>query len=131
MIFVDTSGLMCFMNASESFHPEAVRWFNSGRRLLTHNYVLSEFVALAHSRRMPRRRSLEFVRDLRTSHAVEVFFIDEAFHDRSLVFLEARLDKSWSLCDAAAIVLMGDRRISDVLTTDHHFDQAGLGRLLR
>jgi predicted nucleic acid-binding protein len=44
--------------------------------------------------------------------------------------VEARADKSYSLCDALSFVLMRDRSIQQALTTDRHFTQEGFGRLL-
>jgi predicted nucleic acid-binding protein len=44
--------------------------------------------------------------------------------------LEARLDKSYSLCDAVSFVLMRQRGLHDALTTDRHFEQEGFRRLL-
>jgi predicted nucleic acid-binding protein len=44
--------------------------------------------------------------------------------------LQSRLDKDWSLCDAVSFVLMQQRGVTEALTTDHHFEQAGFVRLL-
>lgn len=45
--------------------------------------------------------------------------------------LRERLDKEWGLTDRVSIVVMRDRGLSDALTTDEHFCQAGFRPLLR
>ena len=62
---------------------------------------------------------------------VEVVWVDEALHRRAQAYLEQRLDKRYSLCDAVSFMLMQERGLWDALTTDHHFEQAGLQTLLR
>jgi predicted nucleic acid-binding protein len=42
----------------------------------------------------------------------------------------SRPDKEWSLTDCISIVLMQKERIEEVFTSDHHFEQAGFGKLL-
>src|SRR5437016_2842444 len=74
--------------------------------VLTHNYILAEFVALAEARHLPRERSLEFVADLQDNAAVTVVYVDEARNREALAFLRRRLDKAWSLCDAVSFLLM-------------------------
>ena len=41
-----------------------------------------------------------------------------------------RADKTYSLCDAVSFVLMRQRRMTEALTTDRHFEQEGFVRLL-
>jgi len=41
------------------------------------------------------------------------------------------MDKEWGLTDCISFVVMKDRKLTDVLTTDHHFEQAGFKSLLR
>lgn len=40
------------------------------------------------------------------------------------------MDKNYSLCDAVSFILMRERGFTDALTTDKHFEQEGLVRLL-
>ena len=40
-------------------------------------------------------------------------------------------DKEWSLVDCASILLMKERTIKEVLSFDHHFEQAQLTTLMR
>jgi predicted nucleic acid-binding protein len=49
---------------------------------------------------------------------------------RSLALYKARLDKGYSLTDCSSMLLMRDRRLSDALTTDRHFEQEGFIALL-
>jgi predicted nucleic acid-binding protein len=98
---------------------------------LTHDYVLAEFVTLAHARGAPRAGALAFVADLLDSPTVEVVWVDESLHRDALALLQAQLDKTYSLCDAVSFVLMRKEGITDALTTDHHFEQAGFVRLLK
>lgn len=37
----------------------------------------------------------------------------------------SRADKAWSLTDCISFSVMTERRLSDALTADHHFEQAG------
>jgi predicted nucleic acid-binding protein len=73
---------------------------------------------------------LDFVDKLQQNPLVEVVYVDEALHQSALEFLRKRLDKTWSLCDAVSFLLMQQRDITEALTTDHHFEQAGFVRLL-
>ncbi len=130
MIFLDTSGLLCLLHAAELQHAQAVALYNAARFRLTHNYVLAEFVALATARGFPRRTTLEFVSDVGRSPEITVVYVDRVLHRAAMFLLESRLDKIWSLCDAVNFVVMQAHDLKDALTTDRHFEQAGLVRLL-
>ncbi len=57
--------------------------------------------------------------------------IDETLIEKAIVLYEARPDKAWGLVDCASFVVMTEQGIRTAMTSDHHFDQAGLQRLLR
>lgn len=129
-MFIDTSGLMCLFDVRDRRHDSAVKYFDSTTTHLTHNYVLAEFIALAIARRAPRLAALQFVEAISSGLEVEVVWVSSDLHERAMQLLLDRTDKAWSLCDAASFIVMGDRQVTDALTTDHHFEQSGFIRLL-
>ena len=56
--------------------------------------------------------------------------IDEKLDGQAWKLFEDRLDKTWSLVDCASFVVMEERGLTEALTTDRHFKQAGFVRLL-
>ena len=130
-MLLDTSGLFCYHHRDELQHADAVRHFNSAPLKVTHSYVLAELVPLCQARGLPRTLSLAFAADLLNNPDIAFVWVDEATHRSALELLEARLDKTYSLCDAVSFVLMRQYEITDALTTDRHFEQEGFVRLLR
>jgi uncharacterized protein len=53
-----------------------------------------------------------------------------ALHRDGLALLQARPEKSYSLCDAVSFVVMRNSTIGKALTTDRHFAQEGFVKLL-
>jgi len=129
-MLLDTSGLLCLIDKREPQQERAIELYDRATIRLTHNYILAELVALGNSRRVPREAVLEFSNRLSSDNEVELVWIDETLHGRALDLLIARPDKTYSLCDAVSFVLMRERGETEALTTDRHFEQEGLIRLL-
>lgn len=51
--------------------------------------------------------------------------------DAALDLYSRRLDKGWSFTDCLSFLVMQRYGITDALTSDHHFEQAGFTALLR
>jgi uncharacterized protein len=130
-MFLDTSGLLCLHDSRNALHEVAIQAMRSADRFFTHNYVLAELVALANVRNLPRRPTLDYLRDLLGNPSIEVLWIDESIHLAGLDLLYRRADKSYSLCDAVSFLQMREHGLSEALTTDHHFEQEGFMRLLK
>ena len=56
---------------------------------------------------------------------------DQAMFDRGLDLYRERLDKNWSLTDCISFVIMRDESLTDALTADVNFVQAGFRALMR
>jgi predicted nucleic acid-binding protein len=95
-MFLDTSGLLALHNKRETTHGRAVQIYRSSRSYLTQNYVLAEFVALAHVRRLPRVPAVETVRDLIDQPNITVVWVDRTLHQAAVEFLLRRPDKAYS-----------------------------------
>ena len=129
-MLLDTSGLLCLLHRAEPFHAQAVAAYKAAAARLTHSYVLAEFVALAQARGLPRTAVLAYLDDLLEDSAIDLGWVDEALHREGVALLHARLDKTYSLCDAVSFMLMRRRGLDEALTTDRHFEQEGFRRLL-
>ena len=93
---------------------------------------MTELVALLTSPiRMPRPTIIELIEGLKSSPQIEIVHIDEGIDQETWQLFRLRADKQWSWVDCASFMVMKQRGIQEALTTDHHFEQAGLIRLLK
>lgn len=129
-MFLDTSGLLCLLNQLEPKHQQARELFASARTYLVHDHILTELVALAHSRSFARKPTLELIEFLLATPKVTTMFVDRDLLLQAISLLEARPDTTYSLCDAVSFVLMRQQDETDALTSDKHFEQEGFRRLL-
>jgi len=51
--------------------------------------------------------------------------------ERGVELYRQRSDKDWSLTDCISFVVMADEKITEALTGDRHFEQAGFYALLK
>jgi predicted nucleic acid-binding protein len=81
----------------------------------------------------PRNRPLaaQLRQLVRSSPFIRVVPADEELFQAGFDFFEARTDKEWSLTDCISFVVMERERLSDALTGDHHFEQAGFKALMK
>ena len=134
-LFIDTSGWAYYLDRSDPLHMKAVTIVQSAvlqrHHLVTTNYVITELVALLSSRfHLPRKEVIKAVNALKSDTVVEIVHIDVSMDNEAWKLLEKRIDKEWSLVDASSFVVMKQFGVTEALTTDHHFTQAGFIKLL-
>ena len=61
---------------------------------------------------------------------VEIVPASDDLCRRALEMYRDRLDKEWGLIDCMSFVVMSDQGLTDALTADNHFRQAGFRALL-
>ncbi|MCG3130835.1 MAG: hypothetical protein FLDDKLPJ_01608 [Phycisphaerae bacterium] len=129
--FVDTSFLIACVLVKDVWHARAIAWQRrTVGRLVTTEYVLMEFVD-ALSQPPVRRSALAAVGLLRRQPAVGVLTASTALMDEGLALYAQSADKAWSLTDCISFSVMRREGLSDALTSDRHFEQAGFRALLR
>jgi hypothetical protein len=62
---------------------------------------------------------------------MKIVSVDTVLLKRGLTLYQERKDKSWGLTDCISFIVMGDQQLTDALTADIHFVQAGFRALLR
>lgn len=130
-LFADTSYLLALVNAKDELHLLAVDSTpDIAGRIVTTAWVLTELVD-ALSRPPTRPLAVELVRKCEADPRVEIVPPSQQLFDAGLVLFARRQDKHWSLTDCISFVAMRQRGLTDALTADHHFQQAGFNVLLK
>ncbi|MGV2826670.1 type II toxin-antitoxin system VapC family toxin [Myxosarcina sp. GI1(2024)] len=105
---------------------------DQGDKLITTNYVLSELFALFISPlNIPRYKAIAFIDSVKNRPMLKSFIINIKMDFEAWQLLSQRQDKNWSLVDCSGFVIMNHRQVTEALTTDRHFEQAGFVRLLK
>lgn len=89
----------------------------------------NDFPLLTSHYHLPRFQVIRAINTIKSHHAVEVVHVEQVIDKEAWGLLEKYLDKEWSLVDASSFVIMRRFGISQALTGDHHFEQAGFIRL--
>jgi predicted nucleic acid-binding protein len=130
-IFVDTSYFLALVNSHDEFHQLASNLGDQiEAKLITTEAVLTE-IGNALAKSQWRELAVVTLNDLRDDEDVEILPITSQLFSKALKFYSSRMDKEWGLTDCISFVVMKERKLTDALTTDHHFEQAGFKSLLR
>ena len=129
-IFIDTGYILALINTADEHHGRAAA---ASRQIkppfLTTEAVLTE-IGNALSRARWRALGYTTIQDLRADPNIEIVPVDAALFERALTLYGERTDKEWGLTDCLSFVVMQERNLMQVLTTDRHFGQAGFGNPL-
>ena len=130
-VFADTFYFIALLNADDDAHAAAAAYSTDDTvRMITTAWVLTELAdGLAES--SGRTIFAALLNDLRADARVEVIEPDAQLWRRGIELYDSRRDKGWSLTDCISFVGMSDRKITDALTGDHRFEQAGFFALLK
>lgn len=130
-IFADSFYDLALLNPSDNAH-ESARGFSATYegRIVTTAWALTEVGdALAGPR--SRRIFLSLIEQIQIDPKTTMLGPSLSLFGKGIDLYSRRPDKEWSLTDCISFVVMGERGLSDALTGDHHFDQAGFKALLR
>ncbi len=133
-VFLDTAYAIALSSPTDQFHQLAVNVAEElearGTRLVTTVAVLLE-VGDALSKLSYRRSAADLLSSLRSDPTVEVVALSDQLLQEALALYSERPDKDWGITDCLSFVVMRTQNITEALTTDDHFQQAGFRVLLR
>ena len=133
-LFLDAAYLIALAVPADAHHAKALQLLqqteSSTRLFITTQAVLLE-VGDALCKPKHRAAAFRLLSALEADPKVLIMPTDAGTFTRALELFHHRADKEWSLTDCISFVVMGDNQLSEVLTTDEHFEQAGFVALLR
>jgi predicted nucleic acid-binding protein len=129
--FADTSYLLALVNPDDEFHASAVGLSSRlDEVVVTTMWVLTELGDALHRGRN-RKTFSRFLDTLAEHEDIRIVSASPELFHRGVDLFRARPDKEWSLTDCISFVVMADEGISEALTGDRHFEQAGFKALLK
>ena len=124
-VFMDTYGLIAWINTRDAAHQRVKSYLVSySGSIVTTEWVLLEF-ADAFSLSSTKPFAIEAIKRIHRLPMFLVVAFDPAVYQTGFDLYEARSDKDWSLTDCISFTVMTQRGLSEALTADHHFEQAG------
>lgn len=124
-IFVDTSFVLALINERDQYHDQAEKLSHKFENspLITTDAVLLE-IGNAMAKDF-REEAVEIIKVLRSSNRVEIIEIGERLFERGLEIYDKYSDKTWGLVDCISFIVMQENGITEALTFDGDFTQAG------
>jgi predicted nucleic acid-binding protein len=125
--FVDTSALFALVSEAEPHHDRAIAWLatvteDDDEVLVTHNYVVSEAIALTQARL--GASAIRLLVD-QVLPACEIRFVDQDLHRRAIAAFLAGLGRRVSFVDRTSFELMRDLEIGRAFAFDPDFAREG------
>jgi hypothetical protein len=131
VVFADTSYFLALLSNTDQWHAKslALSRVRLGR-LVTTSWVLLE-LGDGLSDHRTRQGFVDLLAALKMDPSTVVVPLDEAIFAEAIALYTQRQDKDWSLTDCTSFIIMREQNITDVLTADHHFEQAGFKIMLK
>lgn len=130
-VFADSFYYLAMLNPDDAAHVRALQVSQHVEgRVVTTAWVLTEvgdaLAAPAH-----RPGFLQLLAALRDDPEVTIVPAQQELFEAGIDLYSRRSDKEWSLTDCISFVVMQEQGITEALTGDRHFEQAGFRALLK
>jgi uncharacterized protein len=127
-LFLDTSFVIALEMARDNQHPAAKRFWASyiqaPQPLVTTDMVFAEIVTFFNARGL-HAKAVEVGERLLASQLLSLVAITPELRQEAWQLFKRHDDKAYSLADCASFVVMRKRRLTQALSFDVHFAQAG------
>ena len=129
-LFGDAFYFLALLNERDEAHERTAALEKGKGRIVTTAWVLTE-VANAMSARRNRAEFLDLLKRLQRNPQAVIVPPTQDLFERGVALYAERPDKDWSLTDCISFTVMREMGISEALTGDRHFEQAGFTPLLK
>lgn len=130
-VFADAFFYLAILNRDDASHDHARAFASTHRfKAITTQWVLTE-VGDAMAKPATRNAFMELLSDLQADPDTEVVEANNFLFLQGCKLYAQRNDKLWSLTDCISFVVMERFGVTEALTADHHFEQAGFVALLK
>ena len=130
-IFVDTLFIVALINKRDQYHQIAL---NLAEQYENYPLITTDAIFLESGNKLSanyRNEVVELIEQFLASDEIDVIRLTSELFDQSLRLYKKHQDKSWGLVDCFSFVVMKQHKVSQALTFDRHFIQAGFQALMK
>lgn len=133
-VFLDTGYVIALSVEADEQHKRAIELAEQleteKTRLVTTRAILLE-IGNSLSKERYRQAAIELLDALEKDSSVEIVSLSEKLFTQAFELFRSRPDKEWGLVDCVSFIVMSERGLTEALTPDKHYQQAGFRALLR
>ena len=133
-VFADTSYWIAFLNEDDDLYEIAIKTTEKlfPMQIITSEMVLSELLNhVSKKGENFRNAAVNFINQLNEDPNVVIMPQTSQLFTSAFQLYAQRQDKAWSHTDCSSFCIMEELGITEALTYDKHFEQAGFVALLR
>ncbi len=132
-VFLDTSYTIALSIAKDNYHPKAIELLlelnQKQTQIITTQAVILE-IGNTLSKQKYRQAAIQIIEHFEKDPNVEIVSLTTEIYRAAFELFRNRTDKEWGLVDCISFVVMTEKGITEALTADEHFNQAGFKALL-
>lgn len=131
-LFLDTSFVLGVLNDDDQHHAEAMTLIprvRAAAEVWTTDAVLAEIAN--RERKSDRERVAAWIGRCYVTPNFRIVNVGEGLFQSALAYYRQCADKEYSLTDCISFVVMTEKGLTDAVTSDKHFRQAGFQTLMR
>lgn len=133
-VFLEAAYAIALAAPSDQLHTRAValaqRLESDRSRIVTTQAIVLQ-IGNALAKRRYRAAAVALLSSLDADPSIEVVPLSSELCAEAFDLYRGRPDKEWGLIDCVSFVVMKARGLTEALTADEHFEQAGFRALLR
>jgi len=133
-VFLDTAYAIALASQSDNFHQRAIELAETleheSTTIVTTRAIQLE-IGNALSKQRFRHAGIQLLRALEEDESIIIVELSKALYQEAFQLYSDRKDKEWGLVDCISFITMKKHSISEALTSDEHFRQAGFTALLK
>jgi hypothetical protein len=128
---LDTAFIQALLNPRDDFHDLAKQLFPRVRRADEVWITEAIFTEVGNAlSAFNRSGSVQFIEQCYRTDNILVVSVDTDLLMQALALYQSRPDKTWGLTDCISFVVMQQNNLTEALTSDRHFVQAGFHALM-
>ena len=130
-LFLDTAFIQALLNPRDDYHNQAKQLFPRIRAASEVWITEAIFAEVGNAlSAFNRNGAVQFIQQCYRTDNIKIVSVDTELLMQALALYQSRPDKTWGLTDCISFIVMQQQNLTDAVTGDRHFVQAGFRALM-